>query len=70
MTGDPTTALSEPFTMVVSESLANKYFGTWDVVGESMKDLDGSNYTIKGVFRDLPQNVHLRFNGLALGSHH
>jgi putative ABC transport system permease protein len=44
--------------------MANKYFGTWDVVGRSMKALDGSHYTIKGVFRDLPQNVHLRFNGL------
>jgi len=62
--GDPSTALSEPFTMVVSESLARKYFGTWDVLGKSMKALDGSNYTIVGVFEDLPRNVHLRFNGL------
>ncbi len=64
LAGDPGTALSEPYTMVVSESLARKYFGTWDVTGESMKALDGSNYTIVGVFRDLPGNVHLRFNGL------
>ncbi len=63
-TGDPSTALSEPYTMVISETLAKKYFGKWDVVGESMKALDGSNYTIKGVFRDLPTNAHLRFNGL------
>ena len=62
--GDPGTALNEPYTMVVSESLANKYFGTWDVLGESMKTLDGSNFTIVGVFEDLPSNVHLRFNGL------
>jgi len=64
VSGDPSTALSEPFTMVISESMANKYFGTWDVVGESMKSLDGSNYTIVGVFEDLPENVHLRYNGL------
>jgi len=64
LTGDPFTALSEPYTMVISETLARKYFGNWDVVGESMKALDGSNYTIKGVFRDLPANAHLRFNGL------
>ncbi|MCK5137541.1 MAG: ABC transporter permease [Bacteroidales bacterium] len=62
--GDPQSALNEPFTMVVSESLARKYFGTWDVIGESMKTLDGSNYNITGVFEDLPDNVHLRFNGL------
>ncbi|HER08990.1 MAG TPA: ABC transporter permease [Bacteroides sp.] len=62
--GDPSSALSEPYTMVMSESLARKYFGTWDVVGKSMKALDGSHYTISGVFQDLPQNTHLRFNGL------
>lgn len=62
--GDPNSALVEPWTMVVSKSLARKYFGTWDVIGENMKALDGSNYTITGVFEDLPGNVHLRFNGL------
>ena len=36
LAGDPTTALNEPYTMVISETLANKYFGNWDVVGESM----------------------------------
>ncbi|MFO7935338.1 MAG: FtsX-like permease family protein [Bacteroidales bacterium] len=64
ITGDPETALNEPYTMVMSESMARKYFGTRDVVGKSMKALDGSNYTITGVFRNLPRNVHLRFNGL------
>lgn len=62
--GDPGTALTEPYTMVVSKSLAHKYFGTTDVLGESMKALDGSNYTIVGVIEDLPENVHLRYNGL------
>jgi putative ABC transport system permease protein len=62
--GDPSTALSEPFTMVVSKTLARKYFGSTDVIGESMKNLDGSNYTIVGVIEDLPANVHLRYNGL------
>jgi len=62
--GDQSSALKDPFTMAVSESLANKYFGTWDVIGENMKALDGSNYTITGVFKDLPENTHLRFNGL------
>ena len=29
-----------------------------------MKTLDDSQFTITGVFEDLPSNVHLRFNGL------
>ena len=64
LAGDPNTALVAPFSMVVSRSLAHKYFGTWDVVGESMEDLQGTTFTITGVFEDLPGNVHLRFNGL------
>lgn len=62
--GDQRTALVEPLTIVVSESMAKKYFGTTDVVGNSMRNLDGSEYRITGVFRDLPKNTHLRFNGL------
>jgi putative ABC transport system permease protein len=64
VTGDPNTALTAPFSMVISRSLAHKYFGTWDVVGESIKDLQGSTFNITGVFEDLPGNVHIRFNGL------
>jgi len=64
ISGDKETALNEPYTMVVSKSLARKYFGKTEVIGESMKALDGSNYQITGVFEDLPKNVHLRFNGL------
>ena len=64
VTGDPNTALTAPFSMVISASLANKYFGTWDVVGESMKNPDGTTFNITGVFKDLPENVHLRYNGL------
>lgn len=62
--GNPASALTDPYTMVVIETLAKKYFGTWDVIGEGMKALDGSDYTITGVFKDLPANVHLRYNGL------
>ena len=64
VTGDPNTALTAPFSMVISRSLAHKYFGSWDVVGESFKDLEGTTFNITGVFEDLPGNVHLRYNGL------
>ncbi|MEZ5071452.1 MAG: FtsX-like permease family protein [Bacteroidales bacterium] len=64
LAGDPNTALKEPFSMVVSASLARKYFGTWEVVGEAMENMEGNTFTITGVFEDLPMNVHLRYNGL------
>lgn len=64
ITGNPVSALTEPYTMVISRSMARKYFGKTDVLGETMKMLDGSIFTITGVFEDLPRNVHLRYNGL------
>lgn len=62
--GDKRTALTEPLTMVISESMAQKYFGSNDVVDQSLRNLDGSEYRITGVFKDLPKNSHLRYNGL------
>ncbi len=62
--GDPETALSQPSTVVISETLAMKYFGTTEVLGESLESLDESIYTIVGVFENLPGNVHMNFNGL------
>ncbi len=68
VTGDPNTALTAPFSIVISRSLAHKYFGSWDIVGKSIQDLEGTTFNITGVFEDLPGNVHLRYNGLISNS--
>jgi putative ABC transport system permease protein len=62
--GDSKTMLSRPYTLVMTESLARKYFGDDDPVGKTVKSVEGNNYEITGVIRDLPGNVHMRFNGL------
>jgi putative ABC transport system permease protein len=62
--GDPTTMLNRPYTMVMTESLAKKYFGNEDPVGKTVKSVEGNLYEITGVIRDLPGNLHLRFNGI------
>ncbi|MFZ5938954.1 MAG: FtsX-like permease family protein [Bacteroidota bacterium] len=62
--GDPATALTEPNNIVISKSIAMKYFGRTDVIGESMETLNKDQYTITGVFRDLPSNTHMRYNML------
>lgn len=58
--GDPTTALSQPDNLVITESIALKYFGDIDVVGQS---LFTNTYvaTIAGVIEDFPANSHLSF---------
>jgi putative ABC transport system permease protein len=56
--------LRDPFTMVVSESFAKKYFGEQDVVGKSLKCDGKEEYVITGVFKDIPENTHLKFDAL------
>lgn len=66
--GDATTALAQPFTCVVSDKYAKMYFGNEDPLGKMllMNDDDGANELAKvtGVFKDLPENTHLKFDVL------
>jgi putative ABC transport system permease protein len=64
VSGDPSNALTEPNTIVISRSLATKYFGKTDVIGQSFETNDKQLFRITGVFEDLPWNVHYRYNGL------
>jgi len=56
--GDPTTALRDPFSAVLSESAAQKYFGSSDPIGQALV-LDG-HYTIRvtGLMKNIPENSH------------
>lgn len=64
--GDPETALQEPFTLILTESLAKSLFGTTDPLGQTVRDGSGDDFTITGVLQNLPPNTHLTFD--ALGS--
>ncbi|HTB27263.1 MAG TPA: ABC transporter permease [Puia sp.] len=61
--GNPKTALLEPNTIVISESVAKKYFGNEDPIGKVLifKDLN-TNFKITGVMRDMPVNSHFQFD--------
>lgn len=61
--GDKKTALREPFSIVLTESMAVKYFGTEDPVGQMIK-MDYDQYKVTGVMEDVPENSHFRFSNL------
>ena len=61
--GDKRTALREPFSIVLTEPMAKKYFGDEDPVGQMLK-MDNDNYTVTGVMEDVPENSHFRFSNL------
>lgn len=69
--GDPGSALAQPYTAVISESIARKLFGkngVRDAMGRSIQMTDDDRNSelcrITGVFRDVPENSHLKFNVL------
>ena len=67
--GNAKNALVEPKSMVLTESLAKKYFGkTTGVVGQSIQNAGGDIFKITGVIRDVPFNSHIRFNMLISAS--
>lgn len=62
--GDPEHALSRPNTMVVTKSFADRYFGSDNPMGQTIRTITGEVFEISGVIANLPDNLHLKFNGL------
>ena len=62
--GDINTVLSRPNTIVISESIANKYFPDGNAIGQTIRYDNTYDYEITGVFEDVPANSHLRFSYL------
>ena len=58
--GNPTTALKEPFSVVMSKGMAIKYFGKTDVVGQTItiENFSGSkhNFIVTGVLKSYSKN--------------
>jgi putative ABC transport system permease protein len=59
--GDARTALTQPFSLVLSETAAKKYFGKADPMGETVLiSGDGHPATITGVMQDMPENTQVK----------
>ncbi len=59
--GDAENALTAPYSVVLSEEIAEKYFGTEDPIGKMIR-LDGlSDYMVTGIVKNIPFNSHFRF---------
>jgi putative ABC transport system permease protein len=58
--GDVNTALDEPNTVVLTESMAQKYFGSNDVIGKMLETNENGStlYKVTAVIKDMPRNSH------------
>jgi putative ABC transport system permease protein len=59
--GDPATALSNPFSVVLSQSTAQKYFGYEDPIGKKLEFFNNV-FVVTGIIEDTPQYSHIHFD--------
>ncbi len=67
--GDGNTALDNPHSIMISESMAAKYFGAdaTTAYGQTLKVTGGwagGSFNVTGIFKDIPGNSHLKFDFL------
>ncbi len=59
--GDPQTALTDRYSIVLTESLAQKCFRDEDPMGKVMQ-IGSKDFKVTGVIEDIPRNSHLQFD--------
>lgn len=60
--GNPETALDENGSVVITESMARKYFGNDDPLGKTLRFETSINLNVTGVVKDVPSQSHFRFD--------
>lgn len=58
--GDPSTALADRYSIVLTEGLAQKIFGEQDSMGKIVQ-LNDADMTVTGIIQNIPRNSHLHF---------
>ncbi|GAB2790254.1 ABC transporter permease [Rhabdobacter roseus] len=62
--GDPARGLKEPGSVVISRTMAEKFFGKNDPLGQKLTFDGQEELWVKAVVEDLPKNTHLKFDYL------
>ncbi|MCH8959901.1 MAG: ABC transporter permease, partial [Bacteroidetes bacterium] len=63
--GDPDTVLSEPFSILLTETMARKYFGDEDPLGQTLTLNASHVFTVTGLLENPPRTTHFTFDFLA-----
>jgi putative ABC transport system permease protein len=54
--------LVRPYSIVISQKVADKYFGQEDPIGKTLVINDGTSFQVTGVLNKTPENTHLKLN--------
>ena len=60
--GDRERALLNPESIVITEEMAMKYFGTTEVIEKTIRKNNSEDFTVTGVIANIPDNSHLQFD--------
>ncbi|MBV9963024.1 MAG: ABC transporter permease [Parafilimonas sp.] len=60
--GNPKTALNEPFSVMLTEETAKKYFGNEDPINKVLRANNQFDVKVTGVYKAFPANAHLHPN--------
>ena len=60
--GDPATAFAELRSIVITEDMAVKYFGSENPMGKTLNINNKADYKVTGIIKNVPHNSHLKFN--------
>lgn len=63
--GNPETALNDPYSLLLTEKTAKKYFGDKDPLGQTLNINNEYDYIITGVLKNIPPNSHIKFDFLS-----
>jgi putative ABC transport system permease protein len=66
--GDPKTSLVEPNSVVLTKSMASKYFGTEPAIGKLLTIGSDQTFKVTGITEDCPSNSHFIYNVLISSS--
>jgi len=62
LAGNPATALKEPNSTVITQAIAEKYFGNWkNAMGKSLNIENGLIVTVTGILENVPANTDFQF---------
>jgi len=62
--GDPSSALSDPNSLIITEQMATKYFGSEDPLGKTLNINNEYDFTVTGIMKNVPHTSHLQFDFL------
>lgn len=62
--GNPATSLDDPYSILLSETMADKIFGNTNPLHKSVMINGDDHFIVTGIVKDPPANSHIKFNGL------